>query len=635
VGLLNETMGQAAGLDFSNPATFKLVANIMGSIDRENLADPRLRPYLLLDRLQDDMTEELLGEIRSSPPEMAPVLESVLREWANDKDAIDEPALCLSVALLGEIGPVSALENLLDVSTTAIPALFRHVNWAIYRMGQRFPEETLGQFRARIPSASVALRCGIAEQLSFMPASPDAASAARLLLEGFPKLARDEDAGYLLAAAANALGVHDCVDEAVVAIGQNRDLLAKGGRELFDTFADTGYVPRLAEEEIDEFKIEDICLGRILMDVEEEDEEAAPLPIEPPAKPPGRNDPCWCGSGGKYKKCHLGADEEARRVGSSLPSAEDAMFGRLFQDLMRAARQWDDPSLKHARQGARLYYGSAGHRADAGQDDDGFGKWYVCDFRMDGLAETVLERYLREQANRLSTRERAVLESWRDSRYSLYEVQQVEPGRGLELKDLCGSDRMFVHDVSSSRNLVKWDCTLCRVEMLDGKWYLGGNGILVPRSILDEFRETIEREARQAGLSETDWVRRNSHQLHRTVREAFAERGTPEILNYEGDRLEFCAASYQMLDEPGAVAGLLGCPEFEKLEDGTIAWLEAGGADARRSYGSIAIRGGRLRLECNSRKRLERGRSLVEDYAGAHVRHLGDSFESVKAAMKE
>jgi hypothetical protein len=23
---------------------------------------------------------------------------------------------------------------------------------------------------------------------------------------------------------------------------------------------------------------------------------------------PGRNDPCWCGSGIKYKKCHLRAD---------------------------------------------------------------------------------------------------------------------------------------------------------------------------------------------------------------------------------------------------------------------------------------------------------------------------------------
>ncbi len=26
----------------------------------------------------------------------------------------------------------------------------------------------------------------------------------------------------------------------------------------------------------------------------------------------GRNDPCWCGSGKKYKKCHLDADERKR-----------------------------------------------------------------------------------------------------------------------------------------------------------------------------------------------------------------------------------------------------------------------------------------------------------------------------------
>jgi methionyl aminopeptidase len=29
---------------------------------------------------------------------------------------------------------------------------------------------------------------------------------------------------------------------------------------------------------------------------------------------PGRNDPCWCGSGQKYKKCHLDADEAAGGV---------------------------------------------------------------------------------------------------------------------------------------------------------------------------------------------------------------------------------------------------------------------------------------------------------------------------------
>ncbi len=29
-----------------------------------------------------------------------------------------------------------------------------------------------------------------------------------------------------------------------------------------------------------------------------------------PAQKPGRNEPCWCGSGEKYKKCHLPEDEK-------------------------------------------------------------------------------------------------------------------------------------------------------------------------------------------------------------------------------------------------------------------------------------------------------------------------------------
>ena len=35
------------------------------------------------------------------------------------------------------------------------------------------------------------------------------------------------------------------------------------------------------------------------------------MPSEEPARPQtGRNDPCWCGSGKKYKKCHLAEDEK-------------------------------------------------------------------------------------------------------------------------------------------------------------------------------------------------------------------------------------------------------------------------------------------------------------------------------------
>ena len=29
---------------------------------------------------------------------------------------------------------------------------------------------------------------------------------------------------------------------------------------------------------------------------------------------PGRNDPCWCGSGKKYKKCHIDFDEKIEDI---------------------------------------------------------------------------------------------------------------------------------------------------------------------------------------------------------------------------------------------------------------------------------------------------------------------------------
>jgi len=37
-----------------------------------------------------------------------------------------------------------------------------------------------------------------------------------------------------------------------------------------------------------------------------------------PAQRPGRNEPCWCGSGQKYKKCHLPEDEKGAAKACSI-----------------------------------------------------------------------------------------------------------------------------------------------------------------------------------------------------------------------------------------------------------------------------------------------------------------------------
>jgi uncharacterized protein YecA (UPF0149 family) len=72
------------------------------------------------------------------------------------------------------------------------------------------------------------------------------------------------------------------------------------------------------DSEVRESTVYDYCGGfadEDEEDDEEEDEEEddevdveqfIPAPIKRIATP-GRNDPCWCGSGKKYKKCHLSA----------------------------------------------------------------------------------------------------------------------------------------------------------------------------------------------------------------------------------------------------------------------------------------------------------------------------------------
>ncbi len=42
----------------------------------------------------------------------------------------------------------------------------------------------------------------------------------------------------------------------------------------------------------------------------------------PPKKTLGRNDPCHCGSGKKYKQCHLDKDEAAAREERAAAAAE-------------------------------------------------------------------------------------------------------------------------------------------------------------------------------------------------------------------------------------------------------------------------------------------------------------------------
>ena len=648
--LMRLQMGDA-GLDLTDLETYRTLA-LAFEKERDPAAAPddRLLPFELLQELEDQaevgLSPESLDRLLQHAAASLPLWRAALRQWDEFGAPPAADARLMLIALLGETAGADVAADLLWMATSGESQEFRHANWAVWRLGQRFPAETLAALREAGSDAGLPLRCALAEHIARLPDTPGRPAAAVALLQGFAKVAREDDAPFLLAAVIHALELCGRPTDAERAFRENQKLLPKEARRWLRDALDEGFEGRLGDEGIEGATIEEICSERILMEEEEdeeeddlawdddleeeEDEDAAPF--VPPVKP-GRNDPCWCGSGKKYKKCHLAADEEAERAAGEAAAVESP-HERLYGLLLDGMSKWF--SRADLEEATRLFFDLPPEDVNPESDDDrmsGFFDWCIHDFRPRATGRTLIDECLRRRAGSLSRDELELLEAWKGSRFGIWEVQRVEKGSGVELKDWFEQDRLFVHDVSSSRSMVQWDCVLSRVYRWREDWYFSGNGFAVPRTLMAQLAERIERESRDAAQNPAAFVRSNSQRWHREVEEFHRRQmGGLRLVNAEGDELEFGAAEYAVEDEDAVAAALERAKPFE-AGDGkpgvrSFAWLEQT-EGPRRSYGRIEIRGGGLRIECNSRKRLVIGRQLVEKHAGAWLRHLGDTFTSL------
>ena len=550
-------------LDFSDPETYRSLATVAEVQRQKEEAPPavreRLLPYLLLDDLQRQAPEtvdaRVVKQIRENAGICAPLLWAAVRDWARHPHAAHPQAVALFVAMLGEIGGAELTPELLELASSPDNEIFLHANWAIWRMGQRFPQETLAAFRECAPQLPLSTRCAVAEHLALMPKELDIYPVATAVMEEFRSFAKRDDAPYLLLAVLFAFGQREDHRGERFASRYGDMLGRKGQAWLMETLESEDFVPRLIAEEIDEMDIEDVCVERRLMDEEDDDEDEddddfadedleeddeddeeedddeeeedpeeedfdedfedeedeneedwqPPMPVHAPIKP-GRNDACWCGSGKKYKKCHLASDEEAERSGKpapshdgrgSAPETNQQVHRRMGSLVFAAAARWYKTS--ELAVASDKYFGRA---ADPSKLDDEtadlFFQWYLHDYRPKSTGRTAFEEYVRREGGRLSPRDRAVLESMRDARYGLFEVQRVEEGRGIEVRNVYRGDRFFVNDRTSSKEAVRWDCLLTRVEHFEGRYEWSGNGQAVPRNLLGPLQEFIETESRRA-----------------------------------------------------------------------------------------------------------------------------------------
>jgi hypothetical protein len=418
----------------------------------------------------------------------------------------------------------------------------------------------------------------------------------------------------------------------------------------------------------------DICAGRATWEDDETEErtEEEFHPPEPAQRKhtPGRNDPCWCGSGKKYKKCHLDADQQPGRgapamggtpAGRGAPAVGGVPAGGGAPAMGGTSAGRSAPAGPEAPALPRELDGLRGRLGDflaetfpsrdrnrvleefLGGDEPGeeigpaLVDWMMHDWVSPKLGRTVLQEYLRRHGARLALRERELIESWSRSFVGLYEVREVKAGAGIEVKSLISDEVFFVHDVSMSKQLVRWDGLLARVIEGERGQEFTGIGVAVPRRQLEPLREWMERDRR--GMPWPEYLKRNLPRIRRQPARLGAEWvESLRLCNRDGDEILFSKALYQVLDQTALIAALRGCPELsDDQDDGTrYTWLKDDpGQEGRTVLGSFRIEGGELVFECNSKQRHKRGKKLLAGLAGAALRHLRDEFTTQKEMKRQ
>lgn len=191
---------------------------------------------------------------------------------------------------------------------------------------------------------------------------------------------------------------------------------------------------------------------------------------------PGRNEPCWCGSGRKYKQCHSG-----RPMAPPLPERVGWLWRKAIAYLERRGGAADEDLIHYAS-----------WRAGESGDLDGA---YVDPFTADvALHEGGwFAQFLAERGPLLPADEAALGASWLDTDRNLHEVLAVRPGAGLDVRDRRGGETVAVTERTAS-TAVQVGALLCARAVPDGG---GGHRFVgavlpVPADEEPEVQELLE-----------------------------------------------------------------------------------------------------------------------------------------------
>jgi hypothetical protein len=585
----------------------------------------RLRKYRLIHKLQEDsdLDTGVVDEIIAEGPAAVPLLVGVLRDYA--QDFIDDDDISPAenaLALLGEMGGPAAIPYLVEFILLEDADLSGAASWAVGRVLDLHPREAAAALAKIASGLSAVDRMGVLQILLRRPYTDADGVILTALGENLNRVDKADCARLLpllLTSSAIVLGKRG-IELGRTLLRRNCHLVSKRVRsECEDLMAEltSGGLPELALPKPSPWTVYDICAGNAIWDDEEEEDDEEDLAPTPAVRPPlpGRNDPCWCGSGKKYKKCHLEADGKAADEGEFVPLRR--RIGEFLTDVVPRR------DLERARD---EFHGDA--TSDGEEHELAALDWIIHDWIPPRWEHGVMSEFLERNGARLNARERAFVESSARSFISLYEIQEVEAGRGVKLNDLIAGGTLFVHDVRSSKTAVRGDALLARVVEAERGLELGGSGLRVPVTHIEQLREWLEADRSDSGLEWPEYLKRN---VPRIRQECFAIVrewvDNLRLANRDGDEILFSKSVYRILDHQPLRTKLNASSDWRADGDG-VHYTRLNGE--RTVLGHIRIEGDDLILESNSRRRQEEGKELLRGLAGAALEHRRDEFTTQK-----
>ncbi len=270
------------------------------------------------------------------------------------------------------------------------------------------------------------------------------------------------------------------------------------------------------------------------------------------------------------------------------------------------------------------------------QSEDEFSKfltWYSLYFVTDEYDKTFPELYLDRRKNQLSALEREILQSYARSVLSVYEVQKIDPGKGIELRDIFSERVCNVFDPAAAKTLCKWDLLYCGLTEIHGYQLLGGMPLTVIPQRLRRFIEQnlleIYHEERENYRNFRDYLKRASAEICALVENAVRNLERPETpADPEADRSSMTSLLFRVADHGAFLKTIDKSPVFTPAETrkpgATPArtlhfyWLHKEGTKGtvRHAPGILFLKRDSLVAQCSSARRAETLRAILEKIFG-------------------